>query len=104
MKTRTFERAVKMTIADIANAFRAFMSVRHSRFGYRNQVRGYGKTEYEHQGCPNLWHAWPKWQAKRFPWQAAFIPVPNFVLLLLSDQRLSLYCEECVYIDTCLTA
>jgi hypothetical protein len=76
LKTRTFGRVVKMTVANIANAFRIFMSVRHSRFGYRNQVRGYGKTEYEHQGCRTYGTRAQNGKRKDFLGRGSFTAVP----------------------------
>jgi hypothetical protein len=89
LKTGTFERA---------NAFRTFMSVRHRRFGYRNQVRDYGKTEYEHQGCRT--NGTRAQNDKRKDFLVRRLLMPSQFCFIYFVQPASLYGEGYVYIDT----
>jgi hypothetical protein len=50
----------------------------------------------------NIWHACPKWQAKRFPWHATFTAIPIFLFIDFTRPA-SLYCEEYVYTYAHLT-
>jgi hypothetical protein len=46
----------------------------------------------------NKWHTCQKWQAKIYPWHAAFTTLP-IVSISLADQ--SQYCEEYAYMYVC---
>ena len=48
---------------------------------------------------PNLWHAYPKWQAESFPQHAAFTAI-QISLFLLPDYRLHIVKNMCIYIYT----
>ena len=50
-------------------------------------------------GLTNFWHACPKWHVEIFPWHAAFT-VLRFFLFLLSDQRLYIVNNMCIYTHT----
>jgi hypothetical protein len=74
------------------------MSVRHRRFGYRNQVRDYGKTEYKHRGCQTYGTRAQNGKQKDF--LVRRLLMPSQFCFIYFVQPASLYCEEYVYIDT----
>jgi hypothetical protein len=47
----------------------------------------------------NLWHAYPKWRAEKFPLHSALTACLNFFLFLLTDQHLYSYIVKnmCLY-------
>ena len=56
-------------------------------------------ASWNRPGQTNLWHAYPKWHADRFPWHSAFSAIPAF---LLPYHRQCIVKNMCVCVCVCI--